>query len=258
MKALERAGYLAHLPTAGYRRHLERAQATIRRALELCQRPYLGWSAGKDSSAMLWLLAEQWPEATVRVLTGGETRLLYPSIDRLMTWWREQWPGLDLQEINIDHVFAEGWEHATWVEQWRTFFDEWDVYLHAAGDWDGVFIGLRADESNKRRLALARRIEDCPYAIWRYSLGRRGASAGRYRICPLDQWTTQDVAALHAQHDIPLLESYEFAGLEARTHLRTGNISLRMGQLVELRQRDPRSYNRLIARFPELAKWGGG
>ena len=257
MRPVERAGYLAHARTTGFLAHVERARQTIRCALGISRALYVAWSAGKDSSAMLWLAAEECPTISARILTGGETRLLYPSLDSIIAWWRERWPQMDLQEVLVDHVFAPGWEHATWEEQWRTFFNEWDRYLNrSCGDWDGFLVGLRAEESRMRRAWLRRRIPDCEYAIYRYSPNRSRASRNLYRICPLDRWTVADVATLHVLHDIPLLETYHAEGIDARTHLRTGRRSVQeFGQIAELRRRDPESYNRLIQRFPELARW---
>ncbi len=178
MRPVERAAYLAHARTAGYLARLERARATIRYALGLCQRPFVGFSAGKDSSAMLWLVAEAWPSATALILTGGETRILYPSLDAILLWWRQQWPALDLREIHVDHVFGGGWEQASWQEQYDSFIGEWDRYLHASGDYDGAFIGLREEESNKRRIALRRfRLAD----MWPTGTSGRNRASSRAR-----------------------------------------------------------------------------
>lgn len=253
MNAVTKAGYLAHGRSAVFQRRLARARQTIAEGLSLCHHPFVGFSAGKDSEAMLWLICEIQPDVTALMLTGGETRILYPSIDDILQWWRARWPRLNVREINVDHVFAEGWEHTDWVSQYETFIGEWERYLWASGDYDGVFLGLREDESNCRRRVLRHvRLPGSRYAIYRYADSHHGVAAGHYRICPLDAWTTQDVAALIALHEMPLLETYEFAGMEARTHLRTGRTSLRMGQLVELRRRDPAAWNRMISRFPEL------
>jgi 3'-phosphoadenosine 5'-phosphosulfate sulfotransferase (PAPS reductase)/FAD synthetase len=250
MDGLERAGFLAHARTRGYLAHLERARDTIGEALRLCRKPFVGFSAGKDSSAMLWLVAEQKPDVVAQMLSGGESRILYPSLDGLLAWWRARWPQMEIREMLVDHVYAPEWQDSDWRTQYLSFTDGWD-WLNQSEDWDGVFLGLRAEESNKRRMALRARIPDCQYAIYRYQ-------TGGYRICPLDHWTTQDVAALMVQYDMPLLETYQSSGIDARTHLRTGRTALRLGQLVELRQRDPAAYNRLLTRFPELAQWGGG
>lgn len=254
MRAVERAGYLAHSQTPAYQRRVDRARETIAEGLRVCRRPFVGFSAGKDSGVLLDLVLEQWSDAEAQTLTGGETRILYRNLDEVLDWWRARHPRLRLAEVHIDRVFTEAWKDATWQEQYDTFVDEWERMLWTTAAWDGVFLGLRADESNKRRLSLRHR-DARGLAIHRYAANRQGVAANGYRICPLDHWSTADVAAYTVLHGLPLLEPYQVGGFEERTHLRTGRTSLRMGQLVELRQRDPAGYNRLIARFPELKQW---
>lgn len=251
MRALERAGYLAHLTTAAYGRRLERAKETIREGLARCQAPYVAFSGGKDSCALLLLVLEQWPDAWARILTGGETRLLLGNLDDVLDWFRARYPRLRLEEIHVDHVFADGWREVGFWEQYETFRGEWRRYLLPGGA-DGVFTGLRAEESNARRIALGKREPGTRLALWRYRADSTNNVAGLLRICPLDRWTVEDVGALLAAHDAPLLAPYTGGGLEARTHGRLGRTSMRMGQLEELRSRDPAAYNRIVARFPEL------
>lgn len=254
MRAIERAGYLAHGATPGYAMRLARARETIREGLARCQAPYVAFSAGKDSCAMLLLVLEQWPDAWARILTGGETRLLACNLDEVLDWYRASYPRLRLEEVCVDHVFADGWREVGFWEQYETFRGEWRRYLLPEGA-DGVFIGLRAEESNARRIALSKREPDTRLALWRYRADGLNQVAGVLRICPLDRWTVADVGALLAEHGAPLLAPYQHEGLEARTHGRLGRTSMRMGQLEELRRRDPAAYNRIVQRFPEL---GGG
>lgn len=254
MRALVRAGYLAHAQTAVYHRHLERARETIQRALALTGNPYVGFSGGKDSQALLGLVLEQWPDARAQILTGGETRVLHRNLDQILAWWRDCYPGLRLYEVHIDRVWSDGWQDATWYEQYITFIGEWERYLWTTDRWDGVFLGLREQESGTRRLALRSRRDAEGYAIYRYGDARGTAAAGCYRICPLDQWSVDDVGAYVAEHDMPVLEAYEADGMDARTHTRLGRSSMRMGQLEALRRRDPEAYRRIVRRFPELAR----
>jgi 3'-phosphoadenosine 5'-phosphosulfate sulfotransferase (PAPS reductase)/FAD synthetase len=251
VKAIERAGYLAHARRSSYRAHLHRAQETIREALALCQRPYVAFSGGKDSSVLLSLVLEQWPAAQVLMLTRGETRIIQPGVDDILTWWRERWPAMDLREILVDHVFADGWQDATFLEQRATFANGWHDYLHSTGDWDGMFLGLRAQESPTRARSLRLRMPGCKYAIYEY---REPASSVRYRICPLDAWTVDDIAAYHIVHELPLLDTYTLEGMDARTHYCLGKSAIRCGQLLELRRNNPAAYNRVLQRFPELAR----
>lgn len=231
-------------------RRVNQARACIEFAYDLCKNPYVSWSAGKDSSVMLKLILDLNPKANVRILTGGETRLLHSNIDSVISWWRENYPEMDFQEINIDHIFASGWEDATFYEQYQTFQNEWEKYLHSAGDWDGVFVGLRSDESRYRRAWLKIRMEG--HAIRQYHAGNK---PGLYRICPLADWHEIDIAAFVVKHQIPLLSGYE-KGFDARTKTRLGGRAMiAFGQLAELRARDPENYQKLIDRFPELTRW---
>ena len=254
MRAIERAGYLAHARTAGFARRLAEARESIREMLSRCRRPFVGFSAGKDSACVLWLVWEQAPAVPGWCLTGGETRLLYGDFDQVWTWWQGHGP---VEEVLIDRVFSPGWEEADWWTQYQAVegpAGQWSTHLHTR-EIDGVFLGLRMGESTRRGIALAR-FRDGRWPIYRYGDGD-AARAGHLRCCPIEHWTEDDVGALHALRGIPLLAAYA-EGMEARTHLRIGRTSLRMGQLGELRRRDPEGYRRVIARFPELAREYGG
>lgn len=250
MNRLERAGYIAYGRGAVHQHRLLRARATIAEALHRCEAPYVAFSAGKDSQALLWLVREQEPTISARILTGGETRLLHSNLDEVLDWWRAR--GAALDEVHIDHVFTGPWAEATMWEQYESFVGEWRRYLLPEGA-DAVFLGLRAEESATRRRTLRLREPDTHYSIYRYRRSGLNHVAGLLRVCPLDEWTTADVAAVVAMYDIPMLAAYEHGGMDARTHGRIGRSAIRCGQLTELRARDPVAYNRLVLRFPELA-----
>lgn len=251
MRAIERVGYLSHARSAVFGRRLERARTTIREMLARCHCPYVAFSAGKDSSVLLWLVLEQRPDAAGRILTSGETRLLHANLDDVLGWWRLRFPALDLMEINVDRVFAEGWEEATWHAQRKAGRGDIVRLLPTSGLFDGVFMGLRDEESNARRIANKRG------RIRRYANTRRDNTAALWACCPLSDWTTDDVGALICLHDVPLLSAYQAEGLEARTTMRLTGDAVRQNALVALRQRDPGRYNQLIARFPEIDWWAG-
>jgi len=246
----EETAYRAYALLPIFERRVAQAMNCIRYAYQLCRAPYVSFSAGKDSSVMLHLILSIKPNAIVRILTGGETRLLHRDIDGVLDWWRSGYPKMDFAEIQVDHVFSPGWEDKTFYEQYQTFQNEWEKYLHAAGDWDGCFIGLRAEESAIRRAWLRERMEG--HAIRQY---RAGSKAGVYRICPLADWREEDIGAYIIKHQIPLLAGYE-KGFSARTKTRMGGRAMiAFGQLAELRERDPENYQKLIERFPELTRW---
>lgn len=254
ISAVQRAAAKAHMQSAGFRKRLGYARDAVEATYRVCAHPYVAYSAGKDSSALLHIVAMLHPTATARMLTGGETRLLFREIDGIYAWWRATFTRLDFDEILVDHVFAEGWEDATFIEQWATFHNEWAKYMHNAGAWDGVLLGLRSDESGMRRFWNAKRHTDEGYPIRRYSQNRDDAKAGVYVSAPLAYWTAKDVESYIIAHNVPVLSTYYRDGFDTRTHTRIGMRTIGFGQLAELRRRDPENYQRLIERFPELGR----
>lgn len=252
MRRIETAGYIAHSRTAVFRRRMEEAKNIIAEFLHIAENPYVAFSGGKDSSCLLFLVAEQKPNISARLLSSGETRLLHDNIDEVLNWWRERFPALDLVEINIDRVFADEWADADWATQRRAGRGDLANFLPASGEFDGVFLGLRNEESASRRLANLR-----GGAIRQYTENRNDACAGLWVACPLANWATTDVGAFIVAHQLPLLAEYERAGLEARTTARLTGDAARQNALQALRLRDPDGYNRLLQRFPELTWWAG-
>lgn len=249
MKSVTRSGYLAYARLPVFQCRLEEARSVIRSALLRMQNPYVAYSAGKDSGCLLYLVLEQSPTVSARILTSGESRLLHGNLDQVLAWWRERFPSLDLQEINIDRIFSEEWKDADWTTQRKAGRGDIVKFLPATGQFDGVFLGLRDEESNKRRIANKKGL------IRQYSVQRKDGIAGMWCCCPLAQWTVQDVGAFVCLHDLPLLAAYEAEGLDARTTMRLTGDAARQNAVVMLRQRDPGRFNALLQRFPELSWW---
>jgi len=249
MDDVTRTGYLAHAMLPIYKRRIEQAREWTREALELCQNPYVAFSGGKDSAVMLHIVATERPGVDAQILMGGETRLLHPDIDDVLKWWKSN-TSVNLIEVLVDTVFADGWEDATFEESYSQFYDGWNKYLHDKGH-DGVFIGLRKSEAGNRR-RLFRRFG----AIHRYSENRKDARAGIVLACPLSNLTTADVWAYLIRHDIPTFDAYVDG--DERTKTRLGWRAMNeFGQLADLRTRNPRGFNEIVARFPELRRFGG-
>lgn len=246
--SLAAAGYRAHAASPAYRRRLDAAVACIAHGLTLCRDPYVAFSAGKDSSVMLHLVRAQRPEIPARLLTSGETRCLHANLDDVLAWWRAR--GAHIEEICADRVFAEGWTGASFHAQ--RMAGRGDLRRLLPGDHDAVFLGLRAEESGRRRIALSRRFPGTRHATRTITVpGRR-----MLRIAPLADWTVDDVAAYVTVHQLPMLTAYEREGFAARTTARLTGDAVREGALILLRDRDPAAYNHLLARFPEVAWWG--
>lgn len=240
-----REQYLLRTRLSSYRQRLEEARNIIRAALRLVSRPMVAFSCGKDSSVLAHLVLEQAPGTPLRFLSSGETRILH-DVDTVIDWFRSQ--GAVVEEINIDRVFSPEWQHAGFDEQRKAGVGDLDLINE--GGYDGVFMGLRAEESRQRRLSLyGQQTEGLPPFCYRYRSGKR---QDMIRICPLARWQTNDVGAYLAAHDIPFLQQYHRHGMDARTTARLTGTAVRMGALAEIKRHNPQGWRRLIARFPEL------
>lgn len=231
MTPFERAGYLAQARTPGFERRVQEAERIIREGLSRASLPYVACSFGKDSAVMLHLVLQQCLGVPVRMTRWSETSLLN-DFEPVLAAWQERFGVIpefcDLTRDSIEAVVPS--RHRA---------------LAALGETNGYFLGLRAEESKGRRMALRK------YGPVYQTVSRL------WRIAPLAWWRWQDVAAYTVKHDLPVLASYGATGLEGRTATRVGIQAhgIRDAQLAELRRRDPAAYNRLCLMLPEVAEW---
>lgn len=245
VNALERVGYLAHAKLPVHERRLERTREIISDGLARCENPYVAFSAGKDSAAMLWLVLERKPDVSVRILSSGETRILHRNFDVVLDWWRKRFPEMDMREILIDRVFSEEWKDADWHESRKAGRDDIQKTMSESGSFDGSFVGMRKDESPRRKKSLGKY---GPIHTYTKPVNSRTMT----RICPIADWKTEDVGAMCLTRGLPLLWAYE-GGLENRTTLRLTGTSFRSNTLEKLREEDFEAYLALLERFPELS-----
>jgi len=208
--------------------------------------PYVAFSCGKDSSVLAYLVLEARPKTPLRFLSSGETRIVH-NVDLIINWFREHYHA-NIQEILIDRVFTEEWAEATWTEQRKA--GKHDLEQLNIGGWDGIFMGLRAEESPPRRKSLYySQTSRLPRFCYRYQAGLR---LGMIRCCPLARWTVEDVGAFLVTHNIPVLRHYHRRGLEARTTARLTGNAVRQYILSDIKRDNPQGWNKLVARFPEF------
>jgi len=233
--------YLSVLRRPAHQRVREQAEYIVRKALKYCERPYVAFSCGKDSSVLAHLVLQCERSVPLRFLSSGETRLLH-DVDTVLEWFRAR--GATVEEIQIDRVFSDEWKDATWDEQRKA--GRRDLQKLTTPAYDAVFLGLRMEESPPRkRSLLMHQTKGLPTFTYQY----RG---GHLRICPLAAWREEDVGAYLAEHRIPILDAYHHEGLAGRTTARLTGDSVRQYALTHLHRRDPEACNRLLARFPEL------
>lgn len=226
------------------RRRIRDAERILAAFLKRAQRPYLAYSAGKDSLAAL--------DLTLR---------LHPTID--VVWHDEDWvlPGTvenieaverfyKIRIIRVRERFA--------ADEFFATFGQWPVCLHprpvdyeadawtditARYGWDGAIIALRSDESRNRRFALKHPL--------RFHQGRR-----EWRVSPVHDWNVQDVWAYIMGNRLPYHAAYPQlidAGVDPR-HARIGPLTAsrvyQFGALTGIRRLWPELWNAFVTENP--------
>lgn len=210
---------------------------------ELAPNSYASISFGKQSLCLAHMLYRIKPDLPMFFLASWESFVIH-NYEEIIESFTSRWP-INLQIVMADNVSENpelGWQETRDLGQ-----NDLQNMVNRA-DWDGWYWGLSKDESNQRRLTLSRR-DGQPSGLHRLIYRYKD---GRYRCCPLAEWTTLDLAAYISEHDIPLLNIYRCLGLEARTTARLTRKAAEWGGLTALQHSNISAFNQLCQRFPEL------
>lgn len=230
-----------------YKVKKQRTIDNIAEMLAVSKLPYIAFSCGKDSSVLADMVLELNPTIPLRFISSGETRILH-NVDDVISYFREKY-GANIEEIVFDRVFSEEWKDASFDEQRKA--GRRDIQNIDNTKYDGVFMGLRSQESRGRQISLACcRTEGLPINMYKY------ANREFYRMCPLKEWKTEDVGAYIVENQIPTLNWYKVNGFDARTTARLTGDSIRQNTLSYIKMQNPVGFRRLVERFPELNIYG--
>lgn len=200
-----------HQRTQGFRTVVDRARRVAGEALAKASKPSLGWSAGKDSTALTHLVVVGLGAgSTVRVFSEKDD-LDFPGEEDYVTTWAARW-GADL------HILRPVVSPSAWLDEHAgTMSGSDDIHSRAAGlskacfyptvtaaeeGHDLSFLGIRAEESGDRLALRATR-------GLHYRLKSR---PGLSRCIPLGDWRGIDVYAYLLLHDIDPLHVYTCIG----------------------------------------------
>lgn len=189
-----------------FRAKLLHTLARVEAALRHGDRPYIAFSGGKDSLAVMALVERIRPGTT---LLWSDDELEYPETVAYLRLMQRLAGG--------QLVIARGWaEHAGWFRPWRSrpFWREplpgtliadmeADDFMAHRGH-DLTLLGTRAHESRKRR-------------TWLLSVRAQQGEPGVYpvaggtgtRCCPIWDWSADEVFALIAGWRLPYNSAYD-------------------------------------------------
>jgi len=246
MNATQRETYLLHATLPRHRRRVEQSLRIIEDCFARTASPYIAFSAGKDSSVLLHLVRSVAPD-TPAVWSDDE-------------WHYPETLDLVARTPNCTRIAAQV-QHASWFRSWARGapLPEGTLWVDApkndglqthaaASGYDGVFIGLRADENGRRRTHL--RVHGLLFFALNYQV---------WQCNPIGWWTIEDVWAYLLAHDVPYNAAYDrmFDLGIAPERQRVGPFAveraLGYGQLTILRRGWPELYARFVAEYPEAA-----
>lgn len=186
--------------TPQYRKHLEWAREAVDKAASTAQF-MVSWSTGKDSTAMAHLVHSMYPETPIVTQYDDcdwpSKRAYADRIEQAMGWKVHRvepsfsvWERMRMGRIGLDEFCAL--THSLTQDAFLAPLAKIQRKLGC----DGVYMGLRAEESKARRANLSKRHE-----VYK-TLG------GEWRCCPIARWTADDVFAYHIEHGIEINPCY--------------------------------------------------
>jgi 3'-phosphoadenosine 5'-phosphosulfate sulfotransferase (PAPS reductase)/FAD synthetase len=247
--------------TVAHRRRVEKARAFIADALTVSTSWCCMVSGGKDSTALAALVAEVAPGTPVASekddmdYPGEEeyVRDLCARLDLPLTILR---PPISPKEViarEAAKVGITGDWHGRAAELSKICFYDL-VEAHGEG-YEGIFLGLRGEESNGRRLNRA------SHGVLYRKRPSKHHAAGQWVCAPLSDWRGIDVYAFCDARGVELLPVYRCIGLLHREEpwrvrkswwLPNGT-SARYGDVAWLRRYYPSLYRQLRAWMPDAS-----
>ena len=205
-----------------FKKKVEKSTQVIKESLNIGD-AYVACSWGKDSVVLTHICQQVKQDISV-ISFGHPERIMISNYEEVERIYCEQFaPNLTTVMIEGDHVPLK-------VNKARL----WGIYPVA-------FIGLRKEESVKRRQSLCKN-----------GLIYQTKSHG-WRACPLADWHTNDVWAYTVNHKLPYLKAYDLGALRTTDHV---SKSLRKDyqstRIEELRKTAPQYYQYLQNQYPEM------
>ena len=236
---MNRKELIAYGKSSILRRKIEKAKIIIEKALAENECWYVAFSGGKDSTVMLDLVRGYCSDI--------------PAVWSDDEWWipetMEYMERMKVDGLNLHQTPAHAKHTEFFTAHENSKIKSGREYPQMQG-WTGAFIGIRADESNRRRIVLRK------YGTLHY-----GKTVKQWQCYPLAWWTVYDIWAYILSRELDYNRGYdilEHLGL-AIDRRRIGPLAveavLQYGQLVILKKGWPELYERFCESHPEARLW---
>ena len=222
---------------------IKKSVECIENMLSLSGTPYLALSFGKDSLVTLDLIRSVYPSIKCLFLKSEESFLLYNYEEIINHYVIET--NLNLEIIETKRLSENNWE---WEKARKAGNKDFNLFEYK--DYDGVFMGLRCEESKGRKFSILTAKNKEYDFIHKYTAGLR---KNMYRCCPVALWKQDEILFYLNQKKLPFLKVYE-NGSHIRTTARLTGDAVRGNSLFWIKKTDPERFNILVSKLPELKK----
>lgn len=244
MPAAQRKRFQLHARKPAYHAKVTAARERVARMLASCQKPYIAFSGGKDSHVVLSLVRAELPNVPAVYFDAD---CAYPGVQHLLarTPWVIKHPATEpfletLTRLGLTHPDLE-------AETMRTTVYGPIRTLRAQYRFDGVFYGLRAEESAGRR-----KHAQVKGAQFTYKNADRGAEACQ----PIYDFDYLDVWAFIVAQELPYCETYDLLWdlpeREQRISYYAGESNRSLGRYARLKAYHPELFNRVASVLPAV------
>lgn len=175
-----------------FKKKVEQAKNVIREALEITP-GFVAVSWGKDSVVMLHLCQQIKPDIAA-VSYGSPEQDIVDNYSEVINSYLQKFPTNYKELIGLPE----------WANDSNTAKDRCNQIVEGA--YTLTFVGLRAEESKKRKRSILQN-----GLIHQYKSGKY---KGHYRACPLGWWSWRDIWAYIIVNDLPYLDSYDYKDRE--------------------------------------------
>lgn len=238
--------FLAHARSKLHARRVKAATERVSDWLSRVQNPYIAFSTGKDSTCVRHLVHAQAPDTPSVYFDADcafpESKAMLEGAPNLIVYQTEEPLLVTLRKHGID-----GWDSLDRATMQSTVWKPIERLIAEYG-FDGVALGLRADESRHRRVHAFTR-----GAVYQYKRD------GLWGCQPIFDWSYDDVWAYIVTNKIPYCGVYdkqwEMPEADQRISYWAGETNRQLGRYAWLRRNYPELYARLVEILPEAGRY---
>jgi len=248
--------FILNSKLSNFKKKIEETKTIVNKVMTQCYKPYIAWSGGKDSTALMYLITQDLGYKDILIFSQKDD-CDFPDektyIENLTDLYHLNTeivePKESMWEYILKHKDLDNDIHKKTNEVTKIFFLKCIKQFIDKHNPDCVFMGLRNEESKARRINYYLK-GDTYFTKYDESI---------MHCNPLSKWTATDVFSYMVTKHIPILPLYtkynilkDAESLRKSWWIPTGE-QIKRGWVLFIKKEYPELYRKLKAHFPEVA-----